>query len=280
MSNARIVTDSSAEVDPQVADELGITVLPWRLRLGAETLADTPEMRTEAFYREAKSKQLTPTALAPTALQMGEAYARLCQDADDIVSIHPSTQLAPVLDAANQARASFLGRCRIHVLNGEFFSYALGLLAIEAGRAAQRGMSGEEIVRWIKGLVPHTYVAFYVDSPQNLVRRGVAREVETQWTSSSFKPLLLIERGQVIPLLRSRKRGTPIERLIEFIGEFEAPTRVALLHTGLRADYAELRDQLSDSMPDLAFEERFYGPVFWSSVGPEALCVVVTEAPA
>jgi DegV family protein with EDD domain len=277
MSITRIVTDSTAELPASVVEELEITVVPWTLHMGAETLTDGPQYRTAHYYRETIRRKVMPAAVPPTAATLGSVYGRLCRDTDDIVSIHPSSQLAPVVRAAQQARREFVGRCNIHVVDSRYISRALGQLVIEAAKAAKAGMSGVDVVRYVNGLIPRTYFAFYVDTLDYLARRGLVMDVGVRQGVATFKPLLLIEEGEIVAMQRSRNRGTPVERIYDFVAEFGNIKTLSLLHTGLSRDVEELKEMLATSLPQVDYEEHIYGPVLWSYFGPTALAAVVHE---
>jgi DegV family protein with EDD domain len=278
MSSARIVTDSTAELSADVIRELDITVVPWRLSLGTETQADEPELRSVSFYKEMIRKKVSPTAVAPSMRHFQDVYNRLAEETNEIVSIHASAELGRTVQAANQARVGLLGRCDVAVIDSHFISRALGMLVVEAALAAQRGLSGAEIARMVHGLIPRTYFAFYVETMDYLKRNGLLHHVRDLAGNGGLKPLLLLEEGEVVPMQRSRHRGTPAERLIEFIGEFPQVQSVALLHAGMGNGVDEVLAQAVEALPGVTIEEHIYGPVFSSYVGPGALGVVVFEA--
>ena len=281
MSNARIVTDSTAELPSEIVEELNITVVPWRIQIGQEVLVDGPALWSTPFYRRMIKRRLMPSPLAPTARQFAEAYAKLAQETDDIVSIHPSSHLATVVDAARQGRMSLLGRCQVNVIDSRFISRALGILVTEGAEAAQMGASGSEVLRLVHGMIPRTYFAFYLETMEYLRRREKVpgpRDLGTLGSGmSGFKPLLLLEEGEIVPLPRSRKRGDATERLIEFIAEFQAPEQLFILHTGLAPRLADFKAQLAESLPKQPATEHIYGPVLASYIGPTALGVVVFQ---
>ena len=137
MGRARIVTDSSADLSDEIVHELGITVVPLRIKAGAETLADGPMLRSPEFYRRVAKGKATPMALAVTTAEFSETYQRLAQETDEIVSIHLGAQLSNTVNAANQARMAFWGRCQINVMasrspamttTGAFWALALSSL--------------------------------------------------------------------------------------------------------------------------------------------------------
>ncbi|MHB8104209.1 MAG: DegV family protein [Dehalococcoidales bacterium] len=46
----KIVTDSTADIPPQLAKELGITIVPVYLRFGEEVFRDVVDMGQDEFY--------------------------------------------------------------------------------------------------------------------------------------------------------------------------------------------------------------------------------------
>jgi fatty acid-binding protein DegV len=60
----KVVTDSIADLPPQIIAELGITVIPINLRFGEKVYRDGVDMTSEQFYRElARSKHLPVTSV-------------------------------------------------------------------------------------------------------------------------------------------------------------------------------------------------------------------------
>ncbi|TEU11604.1 MAG: hypothetical protein E3J25_07925 [Anaerolineales bacterium] len=90
MSNARIVTDSSADLSSEAVEELGITVVPLGIRVGRETLVEGPGLRSIGFHRRMARNDTVAIAVPPTARQFADAYGQLARQASRIVSIHLS----------------------------------------------------------------------------------------------------------------------------------------------------------------------------------------------
>jgi len=280
MSNVKIVTDSTAELAPEVIEELGIRVVPLGIRFGTETLVDGPQFRTPEFYRRLVKQKALLTVLPPTPSQFAGVYSELSQETDDIVSIHLPARFNGTVLAASQGRARLLGRCRVSIINAHFTSRALGIFVTEAARAAQRGLSGPEIERLVRGLLPRTYMVFYAETVDYLKRSGLYHQPrEGVFGMPNVRPLLILEEGEVAPLQRLRNRGRPAERLIEFINEFSSLQEITILHTGLVPDIEELKAQLSEDPRKWVVGEHIYGPVLSAYIGPFCLGVVAFEEP-
>jgi DegV family protein with EDD domain len=276
MSQVKIVTDSAAELSPQVVEELGITVVPWRIRLGSEIVTDDSGFLETRFHKDLVRKGVEPTALPPDREQFAQVYRELARETDQIISLHTSSELSTVIQAARQGSRSLLGRCRVDVIDSLFISRALGLLVTEVAQAAQEGASGTEIIHLVGSLISRIYFAFYVETLDHLKRRGFIRNVRLRESGLS-RSLLLFEDGEIASLRQSRSRGAPVERLVDFVTEFQDIEYLSVVHTGLGPGIKGISSLLAEDLPDQDFDEHIYGPVLSSYVGTLALGVVIFE---
>ncbi|MHB1355929.1 MAG: DegV family protein [Anaerolineae bacterium] len=278
VARTRIVTDSSADLSAEMVKEYGITVLPLSVKVGNEVLHDCPSLRCPEFHRRLAS-QTPPRVIAPTVADFHDLYSRLARDNSEIVSIHLSAELSPSYGAAIRARASLVGRYQISVIDSQFVSTALGALVLEAAIASRKGASAAEITRIIRGLLPHSYFAFYVDNTDFLdYNHLVPLSYETMATATGNRPVLLLEEGEIVPLQLQRNRGTQYERLVGFVAEFPNLKRIDVLHSGMNPPPYEFTDQLAEIFPREIIHQDVYGPVFGSLTGPTAICIVASES--
>jgi DegV family protein with EDD domain len=274
----RIVTDSSAELAPDVAAALDIIVLPMRFQIGADVVEDVPPQKMSDLSRRLARSKEPVAVLPPSSHAFSSVYAALAKEADYVVSLHVSAELNGTVPAANLARRSILGHCEIQVIDSGLISRALGILVTEAAKATQGGAEGPEVVRLVRGLIARIYLAFYVETMDHLRRSGLApqRRVVTEG-GAGFKPLYLIEDGRVTRLHRTRSRGTAVERLGEFAAEFTSLRELVVLH-GSAAKPEPLEALLGQLLPKATAIEHQYGPVFTTYVGPQALGIVAFES--
>lgn len=277
MSVTRIVTDSTAELCPEMVEELGITVVPMRIRLGSEVHVDGPDLRTAEFYRTMAETRQTPAVLTPTASEFAQAYQRLSRETNDIVSIVVSGGLNGTVRAAMQGRSGLLGRTNIQVVDSQLTSRALGILVADAAHAACAGASGAEVVRLVRGAISRIYFAFYAETLDHLQRNHLFEPPPDPLGTTGAMPLLMIEEGEITAVQRMRNRGTPVERLFEFVAEFPKVTVVDVLHTGLTPGAQEIKAQVEQLYPGQKVGEHILGPVFGAYAGPQCLGVVVRE---
>jgi DegV family protein with EDD domain len=282
MAKVAIVTDSTAYLEPGVAQELGITVVPLGIHIGDETLRDGIDITPEAFFQRLERGGPLPRTTSPTVQSFEQIYADLHTRTDQILSIHLSGQLSQTVHQAQRGAESLLGRCEIAVIDSLTTSLGLGILATAAAKAAREGTTLDEIVRLIRGMIPHIYIVFYVNEMSYLERgRRIGRAQAILGSMLNIKPLLFMEDGEIIPLEKVRTHEKAIEKLFEFVAEFSELEQAAIVqrYATPTKETKLLLERLEQLFPTVKFPVIQYGPVLASHVGPSAMGVVVYETP-
>lgn len=274
----RIVTDSSSDISPQTAAELGITVVPIRLNFRSRVYHDSVDIDLGEYCQLLSKSKILPVAEPPLPEEFQQVYNQLLKNTNQILSIHVSSRLNKAVQAAQEATRAFLGRSKITVLDSRMISWGLESLVVAAAKAAQRGLPVTEIVRLIRGMIPHIYMVFFtedVDYLERLVHPVRGRSLADGFSGS--RPLLIVEEGEIIPLDKIRSRGRSVDRLFEFVAEFARFEKAVVLHGRIADDARALFERLTDAFPGKDLNIKSYGPALATYLGPEALGVVVYE---
>jgi len=274
----KIVTDSSADISPNLAAELGITVVPVRITFGAKVYYDGVDIDRSGFSQQLTRSMVLPTAEPPLPEEFQQVYGRLLRSADQILSIHVSSRLSKVVQAAQEATKAFLGRSKIAVVDSRMISWGQELVVCAAAEAAKKGASVEEIVRMIRGIIPHVYMVFFVESLEYLERHvhpGRGRMFPDNLPGA--RPLLILEDGEILSMEKVRARGKSTDRLFEFVAEFARFDQAVVLHGRVSEETQQLFQRLTEVFPAKKLDIRPYGPTFATYLGPDALGVVVYE---
>ncbi len=282
MTRTRIITDITAQLAPEVIGRYQLTILPMEIRFGVERFRLGPGDSPESLYARMAGSRAQPAEARVPVAAMQKAYEQLSRQADEILVIVNSARLSNAYAAAQAASRAFLGRCRITVIDSMNSSRGLGLVVEAAARAAASGYGVDEIVRLVRGLLPHIYLAFFVERLDYLEQWGrISPAQALLGTMLRIKPLLLVEDGQIVPLEKVRTLPQALEKLADFVQEFAAIQQVTILHGPLGADrqalVEELKGKLSLILPRHKFPVMEYDPVLACHLGPEALGVVVYE---
>jgi len=274
----KVVTDSTADLSPETAQRLGITVVPLNIHFGTETFRDGIDLTTREFFRKLHTSPLPPFTSPPSEESFYKAYAKLSRETDEAISIHISSRLSDTYRVASEVAESLLGQCRIMVMDSLTTSLALGNLAIAAAEAAQEGANLDEVVRLVRGMIPRLYLVFFVESLDYLERGGrIGRAQALLGTMLGIKPLLIIEEGEIQPLEKVRTRTDALEKLFEFITEFPHIEKMTLIKGIESAGMEELLQRIETAYPDKEIDVVTYGSALATYVGPGAMGVFVYE---
>jgi fatty acid-binding protein DegV len=92
-------------------------------------------------------------------------------------------------------------------------------------------------------------------------------------------PIMFMEEGQLVPLGKARTPRHLLETFEEFLNEFSAPERVALVrgtgHTTTRT--RPLRQYVRDNFPDAQYSEHPLNAPLSVLFGPQSIGIVVKE---
>ena len=278
MPRVKILTDSTADLKPDVIENLGITVLPLTIHIGPKTLRDGIDINAEDFPARVARVSSPPTTSSPTQRQFEEVFAELTKGGGEVVAIHVSSKLSQTFRNATRAAAPLLGRSKIVVIDSQLITIGLGMLVTAAAQAAADGATLDEVVKLVRGMIPRIYIGFFVETLDYLERGGrIGKAQAMLGTMLNIKPLLILEEGEIVALEKVRTRAKAIEKLVEFISEFTRIERMVILHSTTPEDVSLLIEQINLVIPNLNIQVDQYGPVTATHLGPNALGVVVYE---
>lgn len=278
MPQVKIITDSTAEISPELAASLGITVLPLTIQLGTKTYREGIDLTPKEFFSKISRTPMTPELRAPPVAQFEETFDELMKETDEIIAILNSSKLSRTHHNAQRAASPLMGRAKIRIIDSQLISTGLGMVVAQAARAAQEGAEVEQVVRLARGLIPRTYIAAFADTLDYLERSGRIRKAQSiLGTMLNIKPLLILEEGDIVVLEKVRTRAKAVEKLVEFIIEFTHIEKMDVLHSTTPEDVALLIEQVNLQLPNLDMKVELYGPSLGAFLGPGALGVVVYE---
>ena len=280
MRLVKVVTDSTAQLDPDLIEEFGITVVPLEISFGRQKFREGADLTTDEFFHRLTHSPVMPTSSAPPMEEFRQLYAVLNQSTDQILSLHVSGKLNKTCAHARVAADHFLGRCEIMVVDSWTTSLGLSILVEAAARAAVEGATLEEVVRLVRGMIPHVYAVFFTDTLEYLERdHHLSKSQALLGTMLNIRPFLAIEEGQIIPMEKVRTREKAIDKLVEFVAEFSRIEQIAVVQSPSRAgkDARLLLDRLQSSFPGYEFDSITYGPTLGTHIGPHSLGLIVYE---
>jgi len=253
MDNVVVLTDSTADIPSQMAEDLGIAVIPVTILFGEETFRDRIDITPEEFYRRLASSSVHPTTSQPSAGDFVEVYRQLSQLAQSIISIHVSSDLSGTLESAHAAKTQLDSSVPIHIVDSRSTSMGLGFMVLAAAEMAADGIEAAQIAARVEALVPQMNVLFVVDTLEYLHKGGRIGGAERYLGSMlRIKPLLHLDNGRIEPLEKARTKRRAMARLLEIVEERIGdgrPRGFAVIHATAEEEALQLKQELEARFP-------------------------------
>ncbi len=133
------MTDSTSDISPEVADTLGITVVPGYIRFGNEVYRDGVDIGSAELYDKLSKTRVHPTTSEPTPEDFARVYSECSKEAEAIISIHISGRMSRIFDSANEAKKLAKAPSRIEVIDSRLASVGLALAVMFAANLVKAG---------------------------------------------------------------------------------------------------------------------------------------------
>jgi DegV family protein with EDD domain len=286
----RIVTDSTADLPPEVARMNGVEVVPLSVIFGSDIYKDGPDLTPGAFYRLLETrKDVHPRTNPPTKGEFVSEYRRIV-GRQDVVSIHISEKMSQTVvharaaasetDQAASARADG-SRPSITVVDAQQVSAGLGLLALCAARMARRNLPAVEIRRRLEEMRSRLHLLFVVDTLEYLARGGrIGKARALLGGLIGIKPILGLVNGEVVPVDKVRGGKAAHPRVVELLKErvdASCPVLVGVAHAAAPIWADRLRTVLQQNFIISELVACEIGPVVGAHVGPGCVGAVMFQ---
>ncbi len=268
MSRVAIVTDSAADMDPAVAAELGIHVVPLVVNFGSETFLAGVDISRDEFWRRMTAPDAPfPTTAASSPGEFKAAYdAAFAAGAESIVSIHVAGTLSGTIKSAEIARGMLPDR-DIQIVDSRAVSMHEGILAEIAVAMAADGAAAADIAKALEKRIPDMRTYLAVETLEYLKRGGrISGARAAIGTLLSVKPIIEVRDGAVEQADKVRTRGKARERVIELVCT-RPIERLSVLHT-TNADVEAFRDEMVARAPGGVDPAKVTIELVGASVGP------------
>lgn len=274
--SVRVVTDSTADIPPALAEELGVTVVPLFVMFGDEVFRDGIDLTAEDFFRRLRSSSTLPRTSQPPPASFVQVYERLANE-DGVLSIHISSRFSGTFDTARAAARALDGRCRVEVLDSGSASMGVGLAVLAAARAAANGHSMEACIAAARDVVDREQVIVTLETLEFLRRGGrIGRAQAFLGGLLNLQPILTIREGETFPLARARTRAKALDRILDLASE-GGVEQAAVMDATTPEDAGYLAQALRERFPAAGIFEGRIGPVIGVHGGPGIVGMAVVR---
>jgi len=278
MSKVAIVTDSTACLPKELAEEHGIRIVPMNIIYKDRVYQDEVDINPSEVYRLLENGNTLPTTSAPSPGAYIETYRELSQRAESILCITLADTLSAVFQSAMQAKEmarETLPHTTIAVIDSHSAAGAQGLITLAAARAAAAGQSLEEVIRVAEEMVDKVYLVGVMDTLFYLAKGGRIPKAAA-WVGNvlKFKPVFTLSQGKPSPLTAVRTRSRGVERMLEIMRQkigTKKLLQVIVMHTNVLAEAERLKERIASDFDGAEIYVKDFSPVMGVHTGPGLL---------
>ena len=206
MTKIKIVTDSSVTIEPEVAKELDITIVPLSVMVDGVVYSDA-DLEEGEFLRLMQSSRNLPKTSQPPVGVFADVFEQLAEDRAQIISIHMSHALSGTVEAARQGAT--LANADVAVVDSSFTDQAMRFQVTEAAKLAKEGASLEEILAKIEEVKEKTELYIGLSTLENLVKGGRIGRVSGLISSLlNIRVIMQMKDHQLEPIVKGRGAKT------------------------------------------------------------------------
>ena len=282
MKDYVIVTDSSCDLPPEIADAWGVRVLSLEVTVEGVGTFQNHEIEPKVFYRYMREKHNTKTAAANME-KFTELFEQIAKDGKDILYIGFSTGLSATYMAGKNAADEIMEKypdCRILTVDSLCASLGQGLLVRYAVDKKNEGADIDTVAEYVTELVPHLAHWFTVDDLAYLKRGGrVSAATAVMGTVLQIKPVMHMDNaGKLINMAKVRGRDASIKAIVQKMKESAINPETQKVHICHGDCYDDAKKLASMVTAEFGIKEEdiliyYTGPVIGAHSGPGTLAL-------
>lgn len=275
MRDYMILTDSCCDLTAQLADELGIIVLPLTLLMDGQEFRnylDGREISPKDFYARIRSGSM-PTTSAVNVGAFEEVMRPLLEAGKDILYLAFSSALSTTHQsaciAAEGLRAEFPD-AKIHVVDTLGASMGQGLLVYLCAQQKKAGKTVDEVRDYAENTKLNICHWFTVDDLNHLKRGGrVSAATALLGTMLAIKPVLHVDDGgHLTSVSKARGRKASLMALADEMGKAVTDAETIFIsHGDCEEDVNLLADELRSRFGVKEVVVNYVGPVIGAHTG-------------
>jgi DegV family protein with EDD domain len=229
MTPVRVIVDSACALPQDLARAVDLSVVPLRLTIGSESVADGDIPLDQLVGRLDDGVRTS----APSPGEWLGAYTEALDGAEHVMVLTVSDAMSSTFASAKLAASSFDGQ--VEVVDTGTAAGAEGLVALAAARCAATGGAPDEVRRSADRAIEAVHLIASVGTLQHLVRSGRVPNL-AGWAGDRLgvNPLFAFSKGEVKALRPAFSRRSAIGRIEDAVAHTAPhdPTtlRAAVLH--------------------------------------------------
>ncbi|RJE48019.1 MULTISPECIES: DegV family protein [unclassified Dehalobacter] len=274
----QIVVDSASDIPRDLAEKIGIVVVPMPVNIDGVTYAEGIDIFPDKFYADFKNYKELPKTSQPNLNLLKDAYEKVLAEGKEVIAIHLSSGLSSTCQTAVMVREMCSAPEKIHIIDSLGASLGFGLQAILTSEILLHTDIWQEIEPQIMEIRNKMRYIFTIDTLEYLVKGGrLSKTAGFVAGLLDVKPILHMNvEGKIDVFNKVRSRKAAIRKLIEIMKNeiVEAEKQViGISHSACMEEAEALAEEIKNALPVKDVIISDIGCVVGSHVGPGTLAL-------
>lgn len=271
MSKIKIVTDSTAYINKQFAEDHDIAIVPLSVNFEGVISDEGYPGEFEEFFNRLANSASFPTTSQPSVGTFKTVYEEALKEGKEVIVLTISSKLSGTYNSAVTA-ASLIDGDKVSVIDSEATAGNLMVLAEMALEMSREGLSRNEIVEKLEAQKKRMGINLTVGTLDYLKKGGRLSNTSALIGSLlNIKPIIALKDGKLEPVAKVRGRKKALEKIAE---DIPAETDVLnVCHIFALDEAEEMKRLLEERFPKATVKIQELGPVIGAHLGPKALGV-------
>lgn len=239
MTEIVVVTDSVAQIPPEIARQYGIGVIPFSVIINDQSYWDGIDILPVDLYQRMRTENISPKTSHPSIGEYNQYFRKyLDNDAQSLLYLTLSGKLSGAFSTASSAAQQLeaeLPKKKIVVFDTKLATIAQGFIVLKAAHAAQEGKNLEHVLQIARTEQPKVGFIAMLETLKYLARGGrIGKAAYLAGSLLDIKPVLTInQEGEVTPIKNLRGDKNYEDKLIDCMLDMiedKTPTQVAVMH--------------------------------------------------
>ena len=274
----KILVDTASDVEKNEAEELGVFLIPIKVRFGDQEYSDGINLTHGEFFEKLIESTELPQTSQINEFSWEESFKQLTADGSEVIAITLSSKLSGTYSCAVKAAKKFGGK--VHVVDSIQACIGERILLQYAIRLVNAGRSAAEIAKELDDKKNKIQLLAVLDTLKYLRKGGrISSVTAIAGEMLSIKPVVSVTKGEVKLVgkaMGSKKSNNLLNQLVQKCGGIDFEMPYALGYSGLNDDF--LQKYLKDSESLWKGKTEFIpaymiGSTIGTHVGPNAIAV-------
>lgn len=278
-----IVSDSACDLPEELRLKLGVDIVPFYVTLdeGKSYQREVLDIPVDEFYKRIMSEGIYPRTSLPSIQDYVDEFEKHMEQGRDVICLCLSKKFSGSYQSAQNAAEMLRGKypeLKVYIIDTMLATASQGLLAAEASRIREAGLSVLEAVDVINSLRATARINFTVDDLSYLEHGGrIGRAGALAGAILNIKPIITLREGELMPEKKARGRKKAIRELIDMtlaeLAGKEDEYKVCVIHVDREAEAENIMNELEGHGLDVYRGRIYIGATIGAHAGPTAIGV-------